>query len=186
MKVSELEIPGVILIEPAVHKDKRGFFLETYHEERYAALGVPGPFVQDNHSKSVKGTVRGLHFQLGCPQGKLVRVTSGEVFDVAVDVRKGSPSFGKWVGAYLSAENMHQLYIPEGFAHGFCVTTDSAEFLYKCTDYYSPAEERGILWNDPDIDVSWPVSHALISDRDSALKTLSEMTNELPPFDGSA
>lgn len=184
MKVKELEIPGVLLIEPAVYSDERGFFMETYHADRYASFGLPKKFVQDNHSKSSKGTLRGLHYQLGSPQGKLVRVTSGEVFDVAVDIRKGSPWFGKWVGVILSAENKHQLYIPEGFAHGFCVTSDSAEFQYKCTDYYAPAEERSIIWNDPQIGINWPVKEPLVSDKDKRAKQLSDMADDLPVYKG--
>jgi len=182
MKVKKLEIPGLLLIEPAVFSDERGFFMETYHASRYASFGIPDRFVQDNHSKSAKGTLRGLHYQLGSPQGKLVRVTNGEVFDVAVDIRKGSPWFGKWIGVYLSAENKHQLYIPEGFAHGFCVTSDSAEFQYKCTDYYEPAEERGIIWNAPDIGIEWPVKEPLVSDKDRRLKCLADMADNLPVY----
>ncbi|MDH3975333.1 MAG: dTDP-4-dehydrorhamnose 3,5-epimerase [Deltaproteobacteria bacterium] len=184
MKVKELEIPGILLIEPTVHSDERGFFIETYHAGRYADFGIPDKFVQDNHSRSLKGTLRGLHYQLSSPQGKLVRVTSGEVFDVAVDIRKGSPYFGKWVGVILSAENKHQLYIPEGFAHGFCVTSDSAEFQYKCTDYYAPAEERGIIWSDPDIGIDWTVEKPLVSEKDGRLKRLSDMADDLPVYKG--
>ena len=184
MKVTELEIPGVLLIEPAVYSDERGFFMETYHAGKYASFGIPENFVQDNHSKSMKGTLRGLHYQLGAPQGKLVRVSGGAVFDVAVDVRKGSPWFGRWVGAVLSAENKHQMYIPEGFAHGFCVTSDSAEFQYKCTDYYTPAEERSIIWNDPEIAIDWPIKSPLVSDKDGKAEFLSEMANQLPLYKG--
>ena len=184
MKVSELELPGVILVEPKVFEDDRGFFMETYHAERYAEYGMQGKFVQDNHSKSVKGTLRGLHYQLGHPQGKLVRVTQGEVFDVAVDVRRGSPHFGKWVGVTLSAENKRQFYIPEGFAHGFCVMSETAEFLYKCTDYYAPDEERGIIWNDPDISIDWPVKAPLLSEKDKNWPVLVNAEDDLPRFEG--
>lgn len=185
MKVKELEIPGVLLIEPAVFSDERGFFMETYHARRYADCGIPDKFVQDNHSKSLRGTLRGLHYQLGSPQGKLVHVTSGEVFDVAVDIRKGSPWFGKWVSAILSAENKHQLYIPEGFAHGFYVTSDLAEFQYKCSDYYAPAEERSIIWNDPEIGIDWPSNDPLVSEKDGKAKRLSDMADDLPLFRGT-
>ena len=182
MKVTELAVPGVLLIEPKVFEDSRGFFMETYNAERYAEKGIFGNFVQDNHSKSSKGALRGLHYQLGRPQGKLVRVVSGEVFDVAVDVRVGSPYFGRWVGERLSAKNRRQMYVPEGFAHGFCVLSETAEFLYKCTDFYSPADERGILWNDPEIDIEWGIETPLLSDKDAASKTLAGMKAELPIY----
>ena len=184
MKVTKFEIPGLLLIEPKVFEDDRGFFMETYNAERYSEYGLPANFVQDNHSMSAKGTLRGLHYQLGRPQGKLVRVTKGEVFDVAVDVRRGSPHFGKWVGVTLSAENKHQFYIPEGFAHGFCVISENAEFLYKCTDYYAPEEERGIIWNDPDISIDWPVLEPLLSSKDSGNSRLSDMGEDLPLYSG--
>lgn len=185
MKVTELEIPGLILVEPKVFEDDRGFFMETYHAERYARYGISKKFVQDNHSKSVKGTLRGLHYQLGRPQGKLVRVSQGEVFDVAVDIRKGSPFFGKWAGILLSGDNRRQLYIPEGFAHGFCVLSDTAaEFQYKCTDYYSPEEERGILWNDPGLAIDWPEKKPLVSEKDGKWPVLSDADAELPLYNG--
>ena len=182
MRVSELSVPGVFLIEPTVFEDSRGFFMETYNSERYAEKGIPGNFVQDNHSKSSRGTLRGLHYQLGRPQGKLVRVVSGEVFDVAVDVRIGSPYFGRWVGQRLSAENRRQMYIPEGFAHGFCVLSETAEFLYKCTDFYSPADERGILWNDPEVGIEWPLEAPLLSEKDAVLRPLAQMESDLPMY----
>ncbi|MDT8318561.1 MAG: dTDP-4-dehydrorhamnose 3,5-epimerase [bacterium] len=182
MNISRFEIPGLLLIKPKVFEDDRGFFMETYHAERYAEHGLPTNFVQDNHSSSVKGTLRGLHYQLGRPQGKLVRVTRGEVFDVAVDVRRGSPHFGKWLGVTLSAENRHQLYIPEGFAHGFCVTSASADFLYKCTDYYAPKEERGIIWNDPDISIDWPIKEPVLSDKDSGNPSFKDLGDDLPLY----
>lgn len=157
MKVTPLVIPDVILIEPKVFGDERGFFYESFNQKAFAAAtGLSPAFVQDNHSKSTKGVLRGLHYQLPPKaQGKLVRVVQGEVFDVAVDIRKSSPTFGKWVGEILSAENKRQMWIPEGFAHGFLTLTDTAEFLYKTTDYYAPECERGILWNDPDLAIDW-------------------------------
>ncbi|USD60258.1 dTDP-4-dehydrorhamnose 3,5-epimerase [Vibrio sp. SCSIO 43140] len=160
MKVIATSIPDVKIIEPQVFGDERGFFMETWQQKKFEELvtGAPVEFVQDNHSKSSKGILRGLHYQTENTQGKLVRVVSGEVFDVAVDVRTGSPTFGQWVGVYLSAENKRQLWVPEGFAHGFYVTSDEAEFVYKCTDYYNPSAEHSIKWNDPEIGVEWPVN----------------------------
>ena len=152
----ETAIDGVFVIEPTVFGDSRGYFMETFQNEEFAAAGIKGPFVQDNQSKSTKGVLRGLHFQKEHTQGKLVRVISGEVFDVAVDCRPNSKTFGKWVGVTLSAENKKQLYIPEGFAHGFLVLSDEAEFTYKCTDYYTPSAEGGIKWDDPDIGIVYP------------------------------
>lgn len=159
MKATPLAIPEVILFEPKVFGDDRGFFFESFNHARFEeAVGHAVRFVQDNHSKSTKGVLRGLHYQIQQPQGKLVRVTQGEVFDVAVDIRRSSPTFGKWVGAHLSAENKHQLWVPEGFAHGFVVLSETAEFLYKTTDYYAPAHERSLLWNDTDLAINWPLS----------------------------
>ncbi|HWT72002.1 MAG TPA: dTDP-4-dehydrorhamnose 3,5-epimerase [Oxalicibacterium sp.] len=168
MKATSLAIPDVLLIEPKIFGDDRGFFFESFNEARFAeAAGRPVRFVQDNHSRSVKGVLRGLHYQIRQPQGKLVRVVAGEVFDVAVDLRRGSPSFGRWVGAVLSAENKRQMWIPEGFAHGFLVTSESAEFLYKTTDYWAPEHERCIAWNDPAIGISWPIDAApVLSEKD--------------------
>lgn len=159
MKVIETDIPDVKIIEPTVFGDERGFFMETWQQKKFEELvsGRPTQFVQDNHSKSKKNILRGLHYQIENPQGKLVRVISGEVFDVAVDIRKTSPTFGLWVGVFLSAENKRQLWIPEGFAHGFYVTSDEAEFVYKCTDYYNPKAEYSILWSDPAINIKWPI-----------------------------
>ncbi|SEM06451.1 dTDP-4-dehydrorhamnose 3,5-epimerase [Stigmatella aurantiaca] len=175
MKVTETAIPGVLLIEPKVFGDDRGFFLETFHAQRYADAGIPGPFVQDNYSRSAKGTLRGLHFQEPQPQGKLVQVVAGAVFDVAVDIRRGSPTFGKWVGVELSAENRRQLWVPPGFAHGFCVTSESADFQYKCTALYSPQNERSILWNDPDLGITWPLSgEPKLSAKDAAAPRLKD------------
>lgn len=159
MKLITTSIPDVLLIESTVFGDERGFFFESFNEKRFAEVtGETIKFVQDNHSKSARGVLRGLHYQIQQSQGKLVRVVSGEVFDVAVDIRKSSPTFGQWVGAVLSAENKRQMWIPEGFAHGFVVTSDSAEFLYKTTDYWAPEHERCIAWNDPAIGIDWPVS----------------------------
>lgn len=177
MKVIETDIPDVKIIEPAVFGDERGFFMETWNQKRFEELvtGKPTQFVQDNHSKSKKGILRGLHYQTENTQGKLVRVVSGEVFDVAVDIRKDSPTFGKWVGVYLSAENKRQLWVPEGFAHGFYVTSDEAEFVYKCTDYYNPKAEHSLLWNDPSISIEWPSSEGLLlSDKDKEGLRFSE------------
>ena len=157
MKVTQTAIADVLLLEPRVFGDERGFFFESFNAKVFEdATGVKTSFVQDNHSKSARGVLRGLHYQVQNPQGKLVRVTQGEVFDVAVDIRSGSPSFGKWVGQLLSADNKHQLWIPAGLAHGFLVLSETAEFLYKTTDYYAPAHERCIAWNDPTLGIEWP------------------------------
>src|SRR6185295_14745135 len=166
MKFTPTSLPGVILIEPQVFRDERGFFLETYQHEKYAAGGIDAAFVQDNHSRSLRHTLRGLHAQLQRPQGKLIRVIEGEIFDVAVDVRRGSPSFARWVGVTLSAENFKQCYVPPGFAHGFCVVSDVAQVEYKCTDLYDPASEVGVMWNDPALGIQWPLTTHLLSNRD--------------------
>ena len=167
MNVVETTLHGVLILEPKVFGDERGFFLETWNSRTFAELGLDLTFVQDNHSRSAQGILRGLHYQIQQPQGKLVRVTAGEVFDVAVDLRKSSPTFGHWVGVVLSAANKRQLWIPEGFAHGFVVTSDSAEFLYKTTDYWAPEFERSILWNDPTIGIDWPLDgEPLLSGKD--------------------
>ena len=155
-----------MLLEPRVFGDERGFFLETYRQDVLRKAGIVAPFIQDNHSRSVKGVLRGLHYQLTQPQGKLIRVTRGEIFDVAVDVRQGSPNFGQWYGTTLSDENMRMLYIPPGFAHGFLVLSDIVDFIYKCTDYYHPESEQGVLWNDPAIGISWPSEDVQLSDKD--------------------
>lgn len=161
MKVTPLSIPDVFLIEPQVFGDERGFFFESFNQAKFeAAIGRQVAFVQDNHSRSAKNVLRGLHYQIRQPQGKLVRVVQGEVFDVAVDLRKGSPTFGRWVGEVLSAENKRQLWVPEGFAHGFVVLSDTAEFLYKTSDYYAPEHERCIIWSDPNLKIEWPISTA--------------------------
>jgi dTDP-4-dehydrorhamnose 3,5-epimerase len=186
MKISPLKIPEVLLIEPDVFGDSRGFFMESWHRKKYADAGLDVDFVQDNHSRSGKGVLRGLHYQLVHPQGKLVRVVTGVVFDVAVDIRKGSPTFGQWVGAELSEDNRRQLFVPPGFAHGFCVLSDSADFTYKCTDFYAPEYEHGILWNDPAIGVNWPGSEFSISAKDASNGLLSDMGDKLPDYeDGS-
>ncbi|MBB1272808.1 dTDP-4-dehydrorhamnose 3,5-epimerase [Psychromonas sp. SR45-3] len=170
MKIIETKIRDVKIIEPAVYGDERGFFMETWSQKLFEqkVTGKPTAFVQDNHSKSKKGILRGLHYQTENTQGKLVRVVSGEVFDVAVDIRKNSPTFGQWVGVTLSAENKRQLWIPEGFAHGFFVTSDEAEFVYKCTNYYDPTSEVSVLWNDPEIGIEWPTKGEvpLLSEKD--------------------
>lgn len=175
MIVRKTDLPGVLLIEPKVFSDARGFFKETYHEERYAQAGVSARFVQDNVSRSVRGTLRGLHYQIEHPQGKLVSVTLGEVFDVAVDLRRESPTFGKWTGELLSAENHKQLYVPPGFAHGFYVLSDVAEFTYKCSDFYFPQHERTLLWNDRTVGVQWPLAgEPTLSEKDRNGKSLGE------------
>ena len=156
MIITETSIPEVLLFQPRTHGDERGFFMETFRLSYFRDRGLEVEFVQDNHSRSRRNTLRGLHFQLNKPQGKLVRVLSGEVFDVAVDLRRSSPTFGRWVGEYLSSENNKQLWIPPGFAHGFYVTSDVADLAYKCTDYYSPGDDHSLLWSDPDIGIEWP------------------------------
>lgn len=182
MKIIETAIPEVLLIEPKVFGDQRGFFLETWNRDRYIDAGFPDvTFVQDNHSRSSKGVLRGLHFQLNHPQGKLVQVATGAVFDVAVDVRVGSPTFGKWVGYELTEENHRQLWVPPGFAHGFCVLSDIADFTYKCTDFYRPDDEGGVLWNDPDIGVAWPVKSPNLSTKDQIYSILSDIPEEKLP-----
>jgi dTDP-4-dehydrorhamnose 3,5-epimerase len=180
MKIISTSIPDVIVFEPQVFSDSRGHFLETYQEQKYRDAGIPKPFVQDNQSFSIAKVLRGLHFQLHHPQGKLVRVTRGEVFDVAVDLRRKSATFGQWHGEVLSAENHRQMYIPENFAHGFCVLSDSAEFLYKCTDFYHPGDEVGLIWNDAKIGVQWPIQDPLLSEKDAKLPTLAEVMDVLP------
>ena len=185
MRVIPADIPEVLLIEPDVFADTRGFFLETFHAERYAAHGMPGPFVQDNHSRSVQGTVRGLHLQLTHPQAKLMRVIVGEIFDVAVDVRVGSPTFGNWVGVRLSAESFRQYYIPPGFAHGFSVLSPIAEIEYKCTGIYDPTGQLGLLWNDPALAIPWGVESPVLSDRDRANPTMREALDRLPRYDAT-
>ncbi len=175
MKVAETSLPGVLVIEPDVFGDERGFFMETWNARRYEEAGLPGRFVQDNLSYSARGVLRGLHYQNPQPQGKLVSVLRGEVFDVAVDIRVGSPTFGEWTGVTLSAENKRQFYVPPDFAHGFLVTGEDALFFYKCTDYYAPEAEGIVLWNDPEIGIEWPTDAPKLSERDGKAPPLREI-----------
>ena len=175
MKVTETAIPGVLVVEPVVHRDARGFFLETWREKDYRAAGISGPFVQDNHSRSSVGTLRGLHAQLTRPQGKLVRVIEGEIFDVAVDIRPQSPTFRRWVGERLNADDFRQLWVPPGFAHGFCVLTETAQVVYKCTEYYDRDDEITISWRDPEVAVVWPIADPLVSAKDREAPPLRDL-----------
>lgn len=176
MKIIQMEIPDVVVFEPRIFTDSRGFFLETYNERSFAAMGIAERFVQDNQSYSKRGVLRGLHFQVEQAQGKLVRVTAGEVFDVAVDLRRGSGTFGKWVGARLSSANHHMIWIPKGFAHGFYTLSDSAEVAYKVTDFYAPQHERTLQWNDPEVGVEWPLNEEpVLSDKDCAGMKLKDI-----------
>lgn len=176
MKITPTKIADVVLIEPKVYPDGRGFFFESYQKQRFVEAGIPFDFVQDNHSKSTQGVLRGLHYQIQQPQGKLVRVIAGEIFDVAVDIREKSPTFGKWVGDYLSADNRKMIWVPAGFAHGFFVTSPEAEIIYKTTDYYAPQWERTISWNDPTINIDWPTDNAdpVLSPKDAGGKSFEE------------
>jgi dTDP-4-dehydrorhamnose 3,5-epimerase len=176
MNVIPTKLKDCVIIEPKVFGDHRGFFLETFQADRYREqAGITLPFVQDNHSRSAKGVLRGLHFQKTKPQGKLVRVVSGEVYDVAVDIRQDSPSFGQWEGVILSEENKRQLWVPPGFAHGFLVLSDTADFEYKCTDYYDPGDEGSLVWNDPAMAITWPLDKPTLSDKDSKAPTFAEL-----------
>jgi dTDP-4-dehydrorhamnose 3,5-epimerase len=175
MNIIPTSLEGLLIIEPKVFGDTRGYFLETYHHRRYHSDGLDAIFVQDNLSFSKKGTLRGLHFQITQPQAKLVQAITGKIFDVAVDIRPDSPTFGKWSSALLSEENKRQLFIPEGFAHGFCVLSESAHVAYKCSDYYSPADEGGILWSDPAIGIDWPVKVPMLSDKDQQYPCLKDL-----------
>jgi dTDP-4-dehydrorhamnose 3,5-epimerase len=176
MKVIETQLPGVRIIEPRVHGDSRGFFVETFQAERYRTdAGIELPFVQDNHSRSGRGVLRGMHSQRKRPQGKLVRVARGAVFDVAVDIDPRSATFGKWVGVTLSDENCRQFWVPPGYAHGFVVLSDVADFEYKCTDYYDPSDEVGVMWNDPDVGIVWPLDDPLLSAKDQRLPSLAQL-----------
>ena len=167
MRIEETSLPGVLLLEPKVFGDARGFFLETFRRQTFEQAGIPGEFVQDNLSQSCRGTLRGLHYQIRNPQGKLVQVFAGEIFDVAVDLRKNSPTFGRWTGATLSGDNHLQLWIPPGFAHGFCVLSESALMFYKCTDTYHPEHERTLMWNDPGVGIDWPLNgEPVLSEKD--------------------
>lgn len=185
MKFLPTAIPEVIVVEPQVFRDGRGFFLEVYHQKKFEEGGLPGTFVQDNHSHSIRGTLRGLHAQLRNPQGKLVRAVVGEIFDVAVDIRPGSPTFGRWVGETLSGENFRQLWVPPGFAHGFCVLSETAHVQYKCTELYDREDEIAVLWNDPQIGIEWPANdlgEPLLSPKDAAAPPLAKILHQLSPY----
>jgi len=179
MRVLQTDLAGVLLLEPDVFRDARGTFLETFHERKYREAGIPHSFVQDNQSRSTRGTLRGLHAQLRKPQGKLIRTLRGEIFDVAIDIRPGSPTFGKWTAATLRADDFRQMFIPPGFAHGFCVLSEVAEVAYKCTDFYDPADEIGFRWNDPEVGIAWPIRDPLLSSKDASLPTLAELRRHL-------
>lgn len=184
MKIIETPLKGVLIIEPDAFEDPRGFFMETFHRQRYAKAGIDCRFVQDNLSFSVRNTLRGLHFQIRTPQIKLVQAISGEIFDVVVDIRPGSPTFSRWTGAHLSAANRRQIFIPRGFAHGFCVLSETAHFSYKCSEFYAPEDESGILWSDPDIGIDWPVKEPLVSEKDRRLGRLAELSpGQLPAME---
>lgn len=184
MKRIRTAIPGVYLLEPEVFSDERGFFFESYHQQKFHEIGIASNFVQDNHSRSVKGTLRGLHYQINHPQEKLCRVIYGKVLDVAVDIRRGSPYFGKHVSAIISAENKLQIYIPKGFAHSYLVLSETAEFLYKCSDFYHPEDCRGIAWNDPELGIPWNIKKPLLSAKDIGYPRLSQVApNDLPLYD---
>jgi dTDP-4-dehydrorhamnose 3,5-epimerase len=182
MKRIETELPGVIILEPRIHEDDRGFFMETYRESVFGELGITDRFIQENHSRSVRDSLRGIHFQLRIPQAKLCRVIRGEVFDVVADIRTESPTFGRWTGVHLSEDNRRILYVPPGFAHGFLVLSDSADFLYKCGSYYDLGDESGIRWNDPSLAVNWPLTGApILSPRDAELPLLGDMSADTLP-----
>jgi dTDP-4-dehydrorhamnose 3,5-epimerase len=182
LRIDKTGLPGVLLIEPRVFMDDRGFFMETYHYRKYADRGIDVHFVQDNHSHSRQNTLRGLHYQLNHAQGKLIYVVKGDIFDIALDIRKGSPTFGEWTGARLSEENRKQIYVPEGFAHGFCVLSKQADVIYKCTDLYYPDDEYGINWADNDIGIEWPVKDPVLSDKDNKYPMLKDIPEELLPI----
>jgi len=181
MNIIETELDGVLIIEPDVFGDTRGFFMETYQRQRYADGGIDTDFVQDNLSYSKQGTLRGLHYQYPKGQAKLVQVIQGEVFDVVVDIRRGSPTFGRWINEYLSDENKRQLFVPDGYAHGFCVLSNTAIFHYKCSDFYAPNYERGIIWSDPAIGIKWPTKKVLLSEKDRKYRCLKDIPVELLP-----
>jgi len=184
MRLVETPLAGVLRVEPRVHQDERGFFLEVFHAGKFEAQGLAVAFVQDNHSQSRRGTLRGLHLQTRAPQGKLVRCVEGEIFDVAVDVRVGSPGFGRWHGERLSAANFQQLWIPPGFAHGFCVLSERAQVEYKCTTLYDPESDLAIAWNDPALGVEWPLAEPLLSAKDAAAPPLAALVGRLPRYPG--
>ena len=181
MQRIETSLPGVIELRPAIHGDERGFFIETYHQAKFTTLDISDTFVQDNHSRSSKGTLRGLHYQLKRPQAKLCRVIEGEALDVAVDIRLGSPHFGRWTSVLLSAAHHNQVYVPQGFAHGFLALTDNAQFLYKCSDYYVPEDEHGILWNDPALNITWGITKPALSAKDARNTPLAEIPEKFLP-----
>jgi dTDP-4-dehydrorhamnose 3,5-epimerase len=177
----ETSLPGVFELRPVIHGDKRGFLIETYHQAKFISLDISDTFVQDNHSRSAKGTLRGLHYQLKPPQAKLCRVIEGEALDIAVDIRLGSPQFGRWTSVLLSAVQHNQVYVPKGFAHGFLALTDNVQFLYKCSDYYAPADERGILWDDPALNITWGITKPVLSAKDAKNTRLAEIPEGLLP-----
>ena len=183
MKTIPTELAGVLVIEPQVFADARGFFFESYNAQRYAKAGIACGFVQDNHSRSTRNTIRGLHYQFRRPQAKLLRVVRGSVFDVVADIRRGSPTFGRWVGIELSAENKRQIFVPAGLAHGFCVTSDDAEVEYKCSDFYVPDDQHGVLWSDRTIGIAWPVREPILSHRDRAYPPLTVDRDDLPTYE---
>ena len=186
MKFIQTPLSDLVVIEPKVFADSRGFFMEIFHAKKFLCAGIEANFVQDNHSVSEKGTLRGLHYQLPHAQGKLVRVTEGSVFDICVDIRHGSPTFGRWFGIEISAENKKELWIPPGFAHGFCVTSRKASFLYKCTDYYTPSAEHTLLWNDPELNINWPLENPILSEKDTRGLPLKNIPPEsLPTYEVS-
>jgi dTDP-4-dehydrorhamnose 3,5-epimerase len=181
LKIRKTALPDVLVFEPAVHADQRGFFMEIFNRTSYAAAGLERTFIQDNYSCSIRGILRGLHYQLHHPQGKFVYVIRGEVFDVAVDIRAGSPTFGQWVGEVLSEHNRRQMFIPEGFAHGFCVLSETVDFMYKCTEVYHPEDDRGINWADAQLNIRWPIENPQLSEKDTRLPCLKDLPRELLP-----
>ena len=181
IEIRQTTLPGVCVVVPKVFRDDRGFLLEAFNRNAFAAGSLPSDFVQDNHSRSIKGVLRGLHYQIDNPQGKLVRVARGKIFDVAVDIRRGSPTFGKWVGETLDDEDLRALWIPPGFAHGFCALSDVADVTYKCTAFYAPDDERGIVWNDPTLGIDWPLANPIVSAKDSKYPMLAEI-RDLPSY----
>ena len=181
MEKVETTLPGVVELRPRVFRDARGFFMETYHRDRFAEVGIHDVFVQDNHSRSGKGTLRGFHYQLNRPQAKLCRVVEGEALDVALDIRAGSRTFGKWASVRLSAEKQNQIYIPAGFAHAFLALTDTVQFIYKCSEFYDPVSEHGVLWNDPRLEINWGIAAPLISEKDAKFSRLADVARELLP-----
>jgi dTDP-4-dehydrorhamnose 3,5-epimerase len=181
LKRIETILPGVCELRPQIFRDPRGFFLESYHRQKFAEIGITDPFVQDNHSYSKKGTLRGLHYQLAHPQAKLCRVIEGEALDVAVDIRVGSPNFGKWTSVLLSASEQNQIYVPAEFAHGFLAVSETVQFLYKCSDFYDPKDEHGIVWNDPTLNIKWGAAQPFLSPRDAAFPKLADIAKELLP-----